>query len=71
MVGEHRCERRRTSLSCDNPISVSILSFSTSYVAPSDSETTEDNICELATGAELPLAYSNLAVRAEFNSDPL
>lgn len=70
-VIRYRCETRRTSVLCNNPISVSILSRSTSYAALSsllDVEM-EDITGELATGADLSVALP--AVRTGFKFDPL
>lgn len=70
VVCRHSCETRRTSVSCNNPISVSILSRSTSYAALSgllDVET-EDINAELAR-ADLSVALP--AVRTGFKFDCL
>src|ERR1700679_4057214 len=70
-VSRHRCETRRTSISCNNPILVSILFCLTSYAAlsrPLDIET-EDITGKLSTGEKL--SKKPLAARTEFKSDPL
>jgi hypothetical protein len=70
-VNRHICETRRTSISCNNPILVSILFCSTSYAALSgllDVET-EDITGKPATGADLSAAPP--VVGTGFKSDPL